>query len=273
MTEFYLIFDSAKRKLGRAEEHLDTFKREVEEFLKAKPYSLDTKVSHDRSEFVAYASLIRQAPEHLGLLIGDCLHNLHSALDNIAFELAGGPTDEEIARQIMFPIFTDPTKYVANRNRRLEGIAEGAKAIIDGLQPCNRPNYTPSGNPYPLTVLYELSNRDKHRHLHVAGLAVIDCIIEVGRGGRVVSQDVRLGPFDDGTEIARWVVEPKDLVVHSRFTFSVTIKVGQPAMIPSVLVIEDALRSLLRFIREKVMIPLSRPEFFVPKGSHEEPLH
>ena len=225
MPTVYIIFDSAKLKLGRAEEHIKTLETNVGEFFKTKPYRLDTEIKSDPGEFIIQARLEDAPPKHLGLLIGDALHNLRSALDHIAFDLAGRPTNENVAREIEFPIFTDRSVYQTQSPKRLVGIAEGAKTIIEGLQPYNRPRLDGAGLPYPLAVLYELSNRDKHRELYITGMALIDGVVGIDR--RIVDVAIRYGPFEDGAEIARFFAEPH-MQVETRFSFSVTIKLEEP---------------------------------------------
>lgn len=94
-------------------------------------------------------------------LAGDIIHNLRSALDHLANQLAliGCPalTPKEL-RQIEFPIAETLAKYEADKNRKMRGMTPQAVEAIDGLKPYK-------GGNDALWRLHELDNIDKHRTL------------------------------------------------------------------------------------------------------------
>jgi hypothetical protein len=107
--------------------------------------------------------VLEQPPAAIRLLIGDCVHNLRSALDNLIYELLvarhGDPPPTKFVEYSEFPIFSQPMSAKA-RKRRIGGIAPVVRTIIEGLQPYNRGQKFASD---PLWVLHELSRIDKHR--------------------------------------------------------------------------------------------------------------
>jgi len=97
------------------------------------------------------------------LLIGDCVHNLRSALDYIAWELAGAdPTD----RVTMFPIFLNPDAYRREAPRRIERLPSEAQTLIEELQPYHATDPPKSG----LWALHTLDAADKHQLLTVTAV-------------------------------------------------------------------------------------------------------
>jgi len=98
-------------------------------------------------------------------LAGDVVHNLRSALDHLAQQLAlvGCPslTDKEL-RQIEFPIAESLAKYEADKARKVKGMKPEAIKKIDGLRPYK-------GGNDALWRLHELDNIDKHRALFTFG--------------------------------------------------------------------------------------------------------
>ena len=80
----------ALARVARAEEHLGTLNDAVEGWSKEKRASLsgdDEAIGTDYSFYVDFDPLpdvVRWA-----LLIGDCVHNLRSALDNMIYECSG----------------------------------------------------------------------------------------------------------------------------------------------------------------------------------------
>jgi len=263
MTPVYIIGESARLKLDRAEEHIKALEREVGEFFDTQPYSTDTEFESDGTEFVIKARLIQRPPKRLGLLIGDAIHNLRGCLDHLVFELAGRPTDEAIAPHIEFPIFVDRTKYKFGHEKRLCGVPDDAKAIIERLQPYHRrdlPN-PPPGLIHPLEVVYQLSNFDKHREVQIAGLAFLHT--EVWSSEPMIERTFRYGPFEDGAEIARFKFSTRKVEVKTGFTFSVTVELVDPK---GTIDIQETLYGIMDFIRHEVLPPLSEPRFYTDKG-------
>jgi hypothetical protein len=75
-------------KIRRAHTHRKTLEKLVDEFEASQPYTL-TPEPGERPNEVAYRLSIRQeAPAEISTVVGDVLHNLRSALDSLAYELA-----------------------------------------------------------------------------------------------------------------------------------------------------------------------------------------
>jgi hypothetical protein len=149
--------DSARTKIRWAKEHLDAFDREADAFIASKPYTVTREpqfaVGHNR-----YRLFVREKPpERLALIAGDCVHNAKSALDHVAWQLAGAKTDDTGTQ---FPIFADETKFKTAR-RQYQLIPRRPLALIKYLQPYRR------AQPLDdlLWVIYALDNADKHKTL------------------------------------------------------------------------------------------------------------
>src|SRR5262249_17836336 len=139
-------------------------------WLATNPYGITDEFDPNRSLNIVKITPTGFPDVILPILIGDCLFNMRSALDHLAFALVtkqyGTFPPENIARGIEFPIFHDETKYSGReRDRRIGLIHPDAQAIIDRLQPCHAGNDFRS---HFLWQLNELCNMDKHRWLHVA---------------------------------------------------------------------------------------------------------
>jgi len=77
--------------------------------------------------------------EEWGLLVGECAHNLRSALDNLAFALARLRCDPPPnPGRIAFPIFTDKSQFEKKARQSLEQMPGAAEQLIENLQPFNR---------------------------------------------------------------------------------------------------------------------------------------
>jgi hypothetical protein len=146
------------RKLERGKEHLKALNSGIDAFLKSNPYQpvlhYDTKAARYLVKFAAERPLPQT---EWVLIIGDCVHNLRTSLDYMAWRLAGSDRTD---RDTMFIICKTPDAF-KSREWRLKRLSDEAFAFVDGLQPYQRSN--PKLN--RLWVLEELDIGDKHKLL------------------------------------------------------------------------------------------------------------
>lgn len=161
-------FTSCYARLFRAEEHLESFEEEMRAFLHTNPLEIVREVNRDGTQYVYRVRENARFPLRLCVIVGDCLHNLRSCLDHLAWEMAGRPLGRK-AERIEFPIFDDRADYPKAVRRKLAGVPDRAKVIIERLQPYHAFDAAISFGPPLLSVLYHLSNFDKHRHIHIVG--------------------------------------------------------------------------------------------------------
>src|SRR5829696_1059450 len=158
---------SYQTRLDWAGQHLQSLEAEVRRWQNGSPCRVWTEFDLQSGNNLLWAEVVRQPPHSIGMIIGDCLHNLRSALDNLAYELAlayqKGPLSRSMAGDSGFPIFlTDDADSAKKLKRMIRGIHPDAKTLIKGLQPYNR-----WGENDTLWALRELSNTDKHKLPHM----------------------------------------------------------------------------------------------------------
>ena len=114
-------------------------------------------------------SILKQAPAEIGVVVGDIVHNLRSALDHLACQFVisnGNSTSSATA----FPIFReDPKstkKTLSKWSSMTMGMSVEAIRFIDDCQPY-KIRHLP--NAHHLTLLSTLSNWDKHHDIHAVG--------------------------------------------------------------------------------------------------------
>src|SRR5205823_3252080 len=123
-------------KVERAHRHYQTLKEQVDAFFAGNPYLVTIEPDADAR---CYSARLTDAPPIPGiewaLLVGDCVHNARSALDYLAWELAGAdPRD----RQTQFPVFLTADGYRKRGRMRVSKIAsKTARALFEALQPYN----------------------------------------------------------------------------------------------------------------------------------------
>jgi hypothetical protein len=163
--------DGSRAKLERAREHLESFEQGVGDYLRGKPVKVETsdKAEGELRRITWVASVTTDPPAALGLIVGDWANNTRAALDYIVYELVRKETGKTDPRWTMFPPATKQSVYPAMAKQRLEGVPSRALPVFEGLQPFHDGDDAPF---HPLSILAEVSNRDKHRLVHTAAMQV-----------------------------------------------------------------------------------------------------
>ena len=151
--------------------HLARLREAIRNYEQSDPYSIRTDFDSR-----AYTSSVYITPKPMPLAIsfmaGDVVHNLHSALDHFAWQLAlaidpHGPTfpleddpDGASWRWLFFPLRSKADDSDNWLPERLRGASDDTKAFLRDVQP-----FAAADNPRDATVwkLQELSKADKHR--------------------------------------------------------------------------------------------------------------
>jgi hypothetical protein len=238
-------FSGALAKLDRAEHHLRVVNRISLSFERRKPYALSAKVEptpalpqpHPVYRFVIHEN----PPALLPVLIGDCAHNLRSALDYIAWVLPRTPRPDD--EDIQFPIWTTIDKWEP-KSRRLGGLTRPACDAIKALQPFNGPSRIP-GRPHDLANLLHLSNWDKHRQLVVGGIATRS----IASYGEVPPFRIYSGPLPNDAIVMEFPPNG-DVDMNPRFFGNVVF--GEPEQVKA-LTPALTLELILDYIRDTVV--------------------
>lgn len=154
-------------KVGRAKQHLKRLEGEMSSFIDD-AYEVTGNFQPDGPDsgwqtidVVATAA----PPQEWGVLVGDFVHNLSSALDHLVWELRlinGG----QRASRSGFPAFNNRHSFAGEAGEAmLKGVSGEARALIERQQPYRRWD---RARFHPLAVIRRLSNEDKHRFIHGA---------------------------------------------------------------------------------------------------------
>ena len=144
-------------KINRAKKHLADLNLAIAAFKARGPHSFSIEIEPETG-YEVYRFREREAiPSEWGAIIGDCVHNLRSALDLMANELviANGGTPTQYT---VFPIASSRERFYARTIQAIDGVSDRAKWLIERLNP-----YEGGGG--PLWRLHAIDIRDKHRLL------------------------------------------------------------------------------------------------------------
>jgi hypothetical protein len=157
-----------ERRLDRALHHLDSLKAEVRAWADERPYRTWSDFDVNNLYKLTWLEVLDPPPIELSPIIGDCIHNLRAALDNLVYELAlahhGGRVPPDFEVKLQFPIFDHSAKFASKGKNMIGGIAPAAQAIIEELQPYHREDTFRKDR---LWQLHWLDIEDKHRLPHV----------------------------------------------------------------------------------------------------------
>lgn len=156
--------ESVDAKIARAHEHFAELGRATGEYLCSTKRNFVAKCNHDRtSHWIVYWVDDPYPPMRMSTLVGDCVFNMRSALDNLVCGLIRTQTPTAKCASTRFPIQLEQAGYIndVEVHQVLAGLPPDAVPIIRNLQPFNRPESTRRLD--PLFILNVLNNRDKHR--------------------------------------------------------------------------------------------------------------
>jgi hypothetical protein len=214
----------SRLKLKRAGEQLDELEPVMRAYIDREPYVFPSEPEAEDDWMVFRILEVREYPDpRWGVRIGEFLHDLRSALDNLVWQLVllNGETPGD---HNQFPIFTDTTRpprparlpalrTVPGATRiddMLYGVAPEHAATIKSLQPylglhIHRHHKVALGS------LADLNNIDKHRFVHPAV-----GVTERGEGGLAehvagpapssIEVEFTIGAIYPGAELYRWRV-------------------------------------------------------------------
>jgi len=253
-------------KLRRAVQHLTTLDEQIYDWLDG-AYRYVAEIDPQSGKKHIRVKVLNPPPATLRLLIGDCLHNFRSALDNLAYELAvahhRGPLPHPYFKDSEFPIFKGPMKP-RDRRKKIGCIHPRAQVIIRRLQPYQHPTTYWLD---PLWQLHQLNNVDKHRLPNVIQFATVAGAYFPDSPTRPPDLQVYMGPLTDGRKVATYTPPPNEPVdtVHTDFMFIEDLRFAQDTYMINAGV-RNTLRSIHSRIRDDVLPPLAKylpdPEWF-----------
>lgn len=118
---------------------------------------------------IRLTSVDQTSVDQFGFPVGDCVHNLRSTLDNLAFALVKLRSDPPQApKDIHFPLYITERDFNKNAKRMLEQVRPLVAYTLGAIQPFQRQgrvqNGVSEGMPKddPLVLLHRINVGDKH---------------------------------------------------------------------------------------------------------------
>jgi hypothetical protein len=220
-------FEGAIGKLGRAKNQLQGLNKRFITYAESQPYrcveKFDLRPDQEIGDYRYVIESISMPKREWGVLIGELIHNLRSALDHCIYAAAQRPS-----RDNQFPIFTEREDWDKKAKRMLRSVPKEVVVLVEERQPYHA---TPPQRPdqHLLAVLNRLSNHDKHRLLHTAVTTVQNFASPRFDKGRDVAAihnaEFVLGPMKEGADLVRVSITPSgpnpEVNMHGNFALGV----------------------------------------------------
>jgi len=248
---YTLDLSGARAKVVRAIMHIEDLRDRIRQAGHPDPDVIPLRREYDREEraIIFHIEKMVEVADDWGLIAGDAIHNLRSALDHLAWQLAlhhfNGvePQKKSIIKDIQFPIVADAVNWPGHPHRKHVSPADAAK--LEKLQPFYI-SAPVSGGRHFLEGLAEFSNADKHRTVQltytvVGNFSIVgparsdftDCVPAIikrgSAAGSIVFQHRKAGkspkPGDEVARIPVFAIGPNpDIQVKARATGFVGVR-------------------------------------------------
>jgi hypothetical protein len=159
-------------KVKRANEHIRDLEGLILDFLThdPKPYSISIHDEAESGDQVYVVHVAATPPEEWGLIIGDCVHNLRSALDHLAWQLVES-NRQTPSENTTFPISATKAKFESPGTQgKMHTFSRDARAAVTALKPYQ-------GGNEALWRIHRLNIIDKHHLLIPVGAAYRNFIV------------------------------------------------------------------------------------------------
>ena len=126
--------DSARLKVRRAEDHLKEIEKVMRDFWYANANGITLDPDPQTRGYIVRIAGSPRPPESLPLLIGDCVHNLRSALDHLMWQLVVA-NHKKPSNKTQFPVSVDSDDFWRRAGDDMAGAHPEVKVRIEALQP------------------------------------------------------------------------------------------------------------------------------------------
>ncbi len=202
--------DGAYKRVKRAEVHLTDLEKEINVLSQEMKESIATDSQpspfavpkgYSRETIETFMIKIPKVPDIVGILVGEIIYNLRSALDYLIYELALLDSGT-VQQRTQFSIEDTKDVFWGRHLFNLKGLNAKHIAVIELLQPYNECNWT--------KLIRDLSDPDKHRKLTIItniarfNINVIDPSTKSDSINRPINKDNRASvhmKFRAGTSI------------------------------------------------------------------------
>jgi hypothetical protein len=251
-------------KVARAREHLTHLHAAARLWVADDPVATRQEISEDRMRW-SLVSVVRQPPplNQWSTIVGDCVHNLRSALDAAVWELSSLSGNPAHPDWVAFPIVSTPKEWNDRLKRGLHAVPDHIIERVKAVQPMMLDPEDRSGD--PLAILARLNNDDKHRSSLACGLDANEVKLHwsLTHNDNPGAPQLRLDDLslEDGRVLAEYDAESPILDSRGEFTLGYALTIDTPLGRQPAL---DLLDRLVDYVGDVLMLLHGRAELVEP---------
>jgi hypothetical protein len=265
--------DGVRRKIARANTHLEDLKLELVKGLSADAHNT-TRIDNETQGVIVEGHIanVSDVTMDARILIGDVVHSLAAALDHLVYQLSLSHTRDSVRcdnHKTHFPIFVPPLGKddLKRIDKRLALMAKVPADIIRAMQPYKRSAADPSLDPLsdPLWILFKLDVIDKHRLVLATNQVAAVKHVTISAPG-IETEIVQFfsapwQPFKAGTKLFEFTLDPgyqPNPETHFNPNCDVVVHFAETGLWCDDKPVVAVLTKLIEYIVKVVVDPLAR---------------
>lgn len=228
-----------RAKIERANQHVHDLQAAVNTFAQRNPYRVITKVDKEAGKTIFTAQITEYIPPEISAIIGDCVHNLRTALDYIICN-AVIANKRQVRKGHGFPITRSRKKFETACVSKIDGTSQEVAQLVRRLKPYK-------GGCEPFWVIHMLDALDKHQAIVPVWSAYRNMTISPAADffgikpgeesfGLVFSPTERVCPVYNGTELMTFSGDTRafdSLKQYTDVNFAFEIAFGESQVVQS----------------------------------------
>jgi hypothetical protein len=256
---------SVRAKMARAQSHLDELFTVIDSLGRPGANVFEYVVGElANDEFVIRVGEILMPEPGLGPIIGDCVHNLRSALDHLVLQLAVlNSLGKDAEQKTSFPVCLNARDFLNATDKYVKPfVSSDALAAIEEMQPYRTlEEGATTGERSFLWFLSQLDNIDKHRVILVAGhqIAVAETTVQSVAGPIILQEN--WVPMEKGQILARFR-NPIGMKANLHFTLKLVFK--ETGLLCDGEIVQETLLGCLRVV--EFIVDEFEKKFFKPQS-------
>jgi hypothetical protein len=252
-----------RAKIGRGKDHLMQLHAAMDswELAESKDHSVAVEFHYERQSLDIRTNKPKPIDPSWPLIIGDVVHNLRSALDHLACQLAilnGNPLT--CCEKTVFPV-SETESFFRDIKHKIEPfVSAEAFEVIKECQPYYAAQLQGQvATNHTLWILHKLDIIDKHRVLIVVAKQIRPAVFRAILGNQAVDLPIERRfwqPLEDGAHLARlnFIDFPYEVEGKMRVELltEVKIQLANTELVCDGVNVEDALLPIVRFVTDIV---------------------
>lgn len=247
-----------RAKVDRARHHLEQLDTEMTSFTDRHPYAIRLKEQPRPEEWVYALFLTEPIPVMWGVILGEAVHDLRSALEHVVFQLAFDNKQGVEQQGTGFPIFDSQASWDSNGgSSNIKHLGTESQAFIRSVQP-----YAPcTDGRRHLWALQKMWNQDKHQLVHPWGILFLPDRSSLHIDPAPVEIIYNEGLIKHGAEAFRLIYTADPLQVGVKGYLPINIGTEQAKITPGPGPVSDSLWATFDYATGIVRLLLSMLEF------------